>query len=245
MVQRHILLIVSVCLALELTSFTAAQTAPLAFTDTFNDGNATDGNPVSWIGGSVVNQDFRLSGTGVTYSLVAGSQDFGDVSIRTTARAHVDSLGTSNAFHFLGPIARGTSNEQSFFWGGITTDRFLSVGTWQPFSQSGGISTSLDPTTMDVDLQFDVVGNLLSLWAWSDAAGIPKPASPQVTWQSSLQLNAGSIGLSYNANGGTGYVDYRSFSVVPEPATGALLLVGAIACGLWFVSSKTHCQPIK
>jgi hypothetical protein len=85
---------------------------------------------------------------------------------------------------------------------------------------------------MDIDLQFDVVGSQLSLWAWSDSAGIPKPASPQITWQSTLALDRGSIGLYHNARGGMGYADYRSVSVIPEPATTALLLAGAIACGL-------------
>jgi hypothetical protein len=226
----------AVCLALQLISFAAAQTAPLVFTDDFSDGSSTDGNPVTWIGGSVVNKDFRISGSNITLAFVAGSQEFGDVSIRTTARAHVDSPGSPNDFHFLGPIARSTAGGQSYFWGGIGTNGNIAVGTWGPYAESVLSVPQLDPTTMDVDLQFDVVGNQLSLWAWSDEGGIPKPASPQITWQSTLALNQGSIGLGHNANGGTGYVDYRSVSVIPEPGTVALLLVGAFACGLFYLS---------
>jgi hypothetical protein len=201
------------------------------FTDVFNDGSARDGNPVTWSGpGTVVNQDFRMSSFGV--ALVSGSEEFGDVSIRTTARAHVDSLGTPNAFHFLGPVARSTANGGSFFWGGIGTNSYIAVGTWSPYAESVLYFPELNPTTMDVDLQFDVVGNRLSLWAWSEAAGIPKPESPQITWQSPNDFNLGSIGLAYNPNGGTGYVDYRSFSVVPEPATITLLLIVLALCAL-------------
>jgi hypothetical protein len=147
-----------------------------------------------------------------------------------TARAHVDTLG--NIFHSLGPLARSTAGGQSYFWGAITTNGYIAVGTWNPYADSILYFPELDSTTMDVDLQFDVVGNQLSLWAWSDEADIPKPASPQITWQSTLELDRGSIGLYHNARGGVGHVDYRSVTVVPEPAAGPLLIVGAIACGL-------------
>jgi hypothetical protein len=230
MLTRIAKFLAGVCLAVQLASFAAAQTAPLAFTDNFDDGSATDGNPVSWIGGSVVNQDLRLTGSGITQAFVAGSEEFGDVSIRTTSRAHIDTLG--NIFHSLGPIARSTAGGESYFWGAITTNNYIAVGTWNPYADSILYLPELDSTTMDVDLQFDVVGNQLSLWAWSDDEGIPKPASPQITWQSPLALNRGSIGLYHNARGGLGYVDYRSVTVVPEPGTGAILLVGAVGCGL-------------
>jgi hypothetical protein len=232
MLTRFAYALTGICLALHLASIAAAQTAPLAFTDSFSDGSATDGNPVSWIGGSVVNQDLRLSGSGITQAFVAGSEAFADVSIRMTARALVNSLSNPNDFHSLGPIARSTAGGQSYFWGAITTNSYIAVGTWNPYADSILYLPQLDSTTMDVDLQFDVVGNQLSLWAWSDDEGIRKPASPQITWQSPLALNRGSIGLYHNARGGNGYVDYRSVTVVPEPATGALLLVGAVACRL-------------
>lgn len=221
-------LVLVVCLTVAMNWTASAQGAPGKFEDDFSDGSATDGNPVTWIAGpnlgspisvAVVNQDYRLSGGGGT-SLVADSEAFTDVSIHTVVRATVETIGNP-AFHFLGPIARD-NGVGSFYWGGITTDRHLSVGNWNPFDQSAAVSVPLlDPTLGDIDLQFDVVGQTLSLWAWSDALGIAKPTSPQIVWNSGLNRAHGSIGVSYNANGGQGWVDYRSVAVVdPTPELG-------------------------
>lgn len=215
------------CIACAIANSATCSRGGTLFFDDFSDGSATDGNPVTWIAGpnlgspvsfAVVNEDYRLSGGGGT-SLVADSEAFADVSIHTVVRATVETFGNP-AFHFLGPIARD-NGAGSFYWGGITTDRYLAVGNWNPFNESAAVFVPLlDPTLGDVDLQFDVVGQTLSLWAWSDAQGIAKPTTPQVVWNSALNRMHGSIGVGYNANGGHGWVDYRSVSVsdpTPEP----------------------------
>jgi hypothetical protein len=139
-----------------------------------------------------------------------------------------------NDFYDFALVGRATSSSGSFYYGGIFHDigassNLITVGRWNPFLDNGGPSTEADPATMDVDLQLDFLEGTISVWAWSDAAGIPKPNLPQDTLLDT-SFAVGQLGFVFNSETNGSELIVRSFEFVPEPATGALLLVGAIGC---------------
>jgi hypothetical protein len=141
----------------------------LPFIDNFEDGSATDGSPGTWLpGGSaeavreVVGGDYILSHTALASSFVEGSTT-GDVSIRTQLR-----ILETDSFVFAAVFARSPSFASYF--GGIRETGEIAIG--ESFA-GGGITTrervftELNPFTTDVLLQFDVIGDQISLTAWA------------------------------------------------------------------------------
>jgi hypothetical protein len=90
---------------------------------------------------------------------------------------------------------------------------------------------------MDVDFQLDFRDDTISIWTWSDAAGIPKPTLPQDTLPDTT-FSVGQIGFVFNSETNGSELIVRSFEFVPEPAAGTLLLIGAIGCGLVLCKSS-------
>jgi hypothetical protein len=90
------------------------------------------------------------------------------------------------------------------------------------------VATSLDPVARDVILQFDTIGNRISLWAWH--AGDAKPNQPQlVAFDNTLTFGSLVVGIGTDARigaGGFSRVAFRHFEAVPEPSTAALGSLG-------------------
>ncbi len=220
--------------ALAVGSPAALGQAPLPIFDDFADGNPTDGSPVSWSPANdprakhwVDDAGYHLDSHGaLSLALVDGSEDVGDVSIRTVLHWEDASV----ASEYLGVAARAAFNRGAgswgFYFGVVKTTGHVSVGTVDPYVETADVLTALDPRTMDIDLQFDVIGDTLSLWAWSDAAGIGKPALPQATMNSHLR-STGQVGMAISTGLGGGETTYRYFEAVPEPH-GFLLAVPAL-----------------
>jgi hypothetical protein len=236
--------LVSAALLLMLAAAPSAHSqAPLPFRDDFSANNILDGNPVSWSSGGpdsaamhfASDGDYHIksSGGGIAYALVDGSQGFRNGSMHAVVR--VNQLNP-NDFYYVGLVGRGTSSSDGFYYGGIFHDvgassNLITAGRWNPYLDNGGPPTTVNPATMDVDLQLDFRDDTISIWAWSDAAGIPKPILPQDTLQDTT-FSSGQIGFVFNSETNGSELIVRSFEFVPEPAAGTLLLVGAIVCGL-------------
>ena len=80
------------------------------------------------------------------------------------------------------------------------------------------------PIDEDVLLQFDVIGDTLSLYAWRP--GESRPTVPQLETTSSL-FSDGTVGISYDPGApGRGSATFRFVHVadtsIPEPPTAAL-----------------------
>jgi hypothetical protein len=110
------------------------------------------------------------------------------------------------------------------YWGAIDSEGLLAIGYVPPIGDNqflNSTSTSLDPVTKDVRLQFDVFGDRLALTAWQD--GDAKPISPQLTAIDDRQQVGGGVGLTLvpNLDGGSApaAVVFRYYSVVPEPSS--------------------------
>jgi hypothetical protein len=222
--------------------------APLPFLDDFSDGDPTDGNPVSWtpIGSnpsathSIQAQDYHLKATGpYAGAYVEGSGATGDVSLRAAIRL-IETAPGNQGWQWMGFLARGSTVSSNYYFAGIGSDGYLSVGKESPYVARARL-TDLDPRTVDVNLQLDVVGRTLSLWAWSDEGGVPKPAAPQLVFNDS-DLTTGQIGFAYNPHGGSGELIVRSFEAVPEPSGLALVCFG-LAGVLFQWPRRRTCGP--
>jgi hypothetical protein len=200
----------------------------LPFSDDFEDGSATDGSPGTWVPGAaprgtrhVVNGDYVVSHTGLLSSYVEESDTLvGDISIRTQLR-----ILETNSSAFAYVFAR--SPDAAAYFGGINSNGELAIGET---TSSGGITThirnfftGIDPQTTDVLLQFDIIGNELSLRAWAE--GSPKPVSPQLVSHDNT-LTSGSFGV-FMFTDSQSSVAYRWFEAVPEPSS-AILVLGSL-----------------
>jgi hypothetical protein len=236
----------AVSLALLLSCAAMAQTAPLPLTETFSDDSATDGNPVTWRPGlnpaadrPVIAGSYYLNSNGPLTTSYVDGLSIANASMTTTVR-----LDPAGGFQWVGMFLRSSS--VGAYWGGIDTNGEISVGTYHYSSGSivsfGGSGSPLDVVQMDVDLEFSAIGNQLSLTAWSDAAGIPKPSSPQMTFDNT-EFSGGELGLAYNPNGQSGVAIYGHVSVVPEPSSISLLAIAAMAFGLW-IRRRVACERL-
>jgi len=222
---------------------TGASGAAIPFLDDFEDGDATDGMPVSWAIGSdgpatleVVNGEYVVSPTNL--SLVVSSfveetdvfpDNTGDVSVRTKLRL----LGRVQS---AGVFARGTPGG-SYFAGITDPEGRAFVGT------TGGtflLQDVSDPNLLDpsepmfVQLDVQQVGgvNTVSVTAWQ--AGDTMPLSPLLSFNDPTP-RVGSIGVFVDAASGVlGSVAFDDYSAVPEPASATLmglaLLVSISTC---------------
>jgi RNA polymerase sigma factor (sigma-70 family) len=220
--------------AVNIIGFGTGARAATIFFDDFEDGNVTDGDPVTWLFGrtngtrQIVSGDYVLSGSDVS-SYADGSISFRDGSIRTQLR-FLQSNDSSIAYVFSRSPTFGPS-----YVGAIRRDGLLAIiesFDADPFIQiHSETPTSLDPVTRDVVLQLDAFGNRISLFAWH--AGDPKPNQPQlVVFDDTLTFGDVGIGMDFDARvgaGGQSQVAFRHFAAVPEPNTIALGSLGSVA----------------
>jgi hypothetical protein len=187
------------------------------FLEDFEDGDAGDGNPVTWVmwersaagsTGAVSDGSYVLTTAGDSSSVVA--QEFasiGDVSIRVLARGLEVGSG-SYIVLFADVQADGRSHWALVTQEGLHTGSGLS-------GRSGIIGTvfqpgAFDPFTGDVNIQFDVVGTKLSLTVWR--LGSPKPSQPQLT-SNAPRLAPGSVGFGTDCR----QIAIRSFDAIQIP----------------------------
>ena len=156
--------------------------------DDFSDSNAEDGNPETWVphpapalagdynatsgdyiftpGEGQGNQDAMVA------SIEGDDKTFTDVSVRTRAR-------TENAGGNVGPVARLDFATVSAYFGVVDTNGFFTI------SRSDGGVTSEDfflqeqfedlGAAEDLIVQFDIIGETLSLSAWRPGDPQPEP----------------------------------------------------------------------
>src|SRR5687768_16645701 len=167
------LLTVACCV---LTTAIWAQTASAEtiFFDNFNDGDAQDGMPVTWVPGSgtwdASSGDYVATGSLPRVSRVL-EHVLGDTSARTQARV-VGNVAANLA------VRRPGVNEG--YAGVIRPDGSMTIarfGVGAPVALGSAV-VPFNPVEQDVILQFDAFGNKLSLWAWP--VGQPMPTEPQV-----------------------------------------------------------------
>jgi hypothetical protein len=226
---------------------------PTWFFDHFTDGNIHDAAPVSWYTGgygetlSVVDGDLLLKPQSELAAALVDEAVYENVSLLTRLKV------SNRSFTNVGLIAR--QDGAIGYTAGISGNRF-GVHDHSLVITYGGISktsleilasapTNLDPSATDVLLQFEVVDDSLSLFAWAD--GTPRPSSPQLNVHDS-RISQGSIGtffdndssrttavfrelLAMPGNGGAvslmrsaGASDFSEnpHAAIPEPSTGTI-----------------------
>ena len=152
-----------------------AASADTIFFDDFNDGNAGDGMPVTWVPGSgtwdASSGDYVATGSLPRVSRVL-AHVLGDTSARTQARV-VGNVAANLA------VRRPRVN-QRLRWRNPTGRKYddrQNCGDFPPVALGSAV-VPFNPVQQDVMLQFDAFGDKLSLWAWP--VGQPMPNEPQV-----------------------------------------------------------------
>lgn len=188
-------------LALLIGLNSAAQAA--GWLDDFNDGSATDGNPVTWVedlGGSGLfpgvysantaahpgdyfmdPADDNIFGFSVTF---VNSPVFTDVYLRAQGKVlpdPIDPLNFAGNLALLGRIDPATLNSYVLYidtGGGLQLQKSV-AGEPEDFPDlTSGVALGFNAGS-DVIIELNVVGNQLSGFAW--LPGEEKPAVPQVT----------------------------------------------------------------
>lgn len=208
------------------------------FLEEFDDGSATDGNPVKWVPFDVYSngtyrveqQSFVLEPNAVTtplVSLVDGVLTT-DVSIRTQVRV---TSGNSQGTALFARFVPGAN--QHTYQGGIESTGDVYIG-WNDadtrFHSLANLLTDLRPNQEDVVLQFDLFGNSLKLFAWRPTE--PMPTEPTLTVIDNQFPGPGTVGLLHHPTGlGAGAFRFvhASPTPIPEPSTAALGSLGMIA----------------
>ena len=179
-----------------------AQVSPEFFLDDFEDRNIQDDMPVSW---SVLGlpQTLADASTGdlvVTpheaIFVAVDSHTYDNVSIRTQVAIPPD-----KPWFLATLLARGNLVDGTRYTAGITSStnqhhpNSLVIGGYiSDFETLYHEPTDLNPAETDVLLQFDVLGDQLTLTAW--AAGTPKESGQRVSVRDS-RLTQGLIGVAY------------------------------------------------
>jgi hypothetical protein len=226
-----------------LTSMLCARAASAAevFLDDFNDGNAGDGTPVTWVPGSgtwdASSGDYVATGSLPRVSRVL-EHVLGDTSARTQARV-VGNVAANLA------VRRPGVNEG--YAGVIRPDGSMTIarfGVGAPVALGSAV-VPFNPVQQDVVLQFDAFGDKLSLWAWP--VGGPYPVEPQVVAFDNAYLE-GPVGLISSSAAAlpTDSTTYRFIQVAdtqipiptPEPSTFALMSLAG--CGLLLARRRSR-----
>jgi RNA polymerase sigma factor (sigma-70 family) len=221
------------------------------FLDDFEDGSATDGNPVRWVPEfppfhlgtrDVVQGSFVVTpppaptpfpgappNAAEADSAVEG-QLYEDLSIRTRFRV----TGAGDYWVILS--ARSTYADATGIGSGVYAGFNATGGLFLGYTENlaatdiSGIDTPLDGRATDIHMLFSIFGDQLNLWAWAE--GDVKPANPQVVASIPAQLSQQgrvSLGVIQSVTGpGPIQVAFREFLVVPEPNSAVLGSFGAV-----------------
>ncbi len=227
------LLLTLACCVLTLTICAPAASADTIFFDDFNDGNAGDGMPATWVPGSgtwdASSGDYVATGSLPRVSRVT-AHVLGDTSARTQARV-VGNVAANLAVRRVG-VNEG-------YAGVIRPDGSMTIarfGVGAPVALGSAV-VAFNPVQQDVVLQFDAFGDKLSLWAWP--VGGPFPVEPQVVAFDNTYAQ-GPVGLISSSAAAlpSDSTTYRFIQVanthipipIPEPST--FVLMSLAGCGL-------------
>ncbi|MFV1966266.1 MAG: hypothetical protein ACC628_12650 [Pirellulaceae bacterium] len=229
-----------VCCVFAAVTCTQAASADTIFRDTFSDGDAEDGMPVTWTPTDSPGIRDAVSGDYV-FTPVPESEDFfssdvlnvilEDTSIRS--RLRVSGLEGSVGF----TVRNQSREDRQNYFGGI--GYFPNEGGTAMFlgrNNPGGSRVffgnfpvlPFDIRNADAMLQLDVIGNELKLWGWR--AGDPIPGQPQLVAQDDTYAS-GFVGIFsgsgvFNQNIGTFRYVHVADMHIPEPPT---LVLAALA----------------
>jgi len=222
-----------VCCVLTSMLCAPAASADTIFFDDFNDGNAGDGTPVTWVPGSgtwdASSGDYVATGSLPRVSRVT-AHVLGDTSARTQARV-VGNVAANLAVRRPG-VNHG-------YAGVIRPDGSMTIAKFGDFPPValGSAVVPFNPVQQDVMLQFDAFGDRLSLWAWP--VGERMPNEPQVVAFDNTYAE-GPVGLISSSAAGlpsdsTTYrfvqvADTHITEIIPEPST--FVLMSLAGCGL-------------
>ncbi len=198
--------------------------AGIPIVDDFEDGDAADGDPFTWLVDSfnpsgtreVVNGEYVFTATdqGTASSFVEETLgNTGDVSVRTRLRivqnvvaAGVFVRGDEGSSYFAGINGTGVGCTGCPFVGETNGEHKIGGGRVVDVNQ-------------DVEIQLDVIGNTVSFTNWP--AGTPMPATPTRTFTDFTPRESGSVGVWINSSDGQGQVVFREFEFIPALAPAA------------------------
>lgn len=181
---------------------TVVSTSHAETLDNFLDGSAVDGDPIEWLWMDepvfgqgtfdVIEGDLIVSPSTRYLLLVAGDNRLDDLSLQTQVRMLEPSDDGRQFFEFA---ARGEVPTGPAYLGGITEEGRVyirnSIDDGSLFQE-----TDLRPLEEDVVLQFDLIGETLSMWAWRPDQQMP--AEPQVMTTDDL-LTEGRFGFAFGS----------------------------------------------
>jgi hypothetical protein len=225
-----------------------SSNADTVFFDDFSDGSVAnnipldrDGNPVVWtpLAGfssgtfDTSTEGYVLTSVSASGGLIslASAAPLGNTSIRTQMRLE----GSPAA---IAVFARADPIALTAYQGGIDTSTgnvYIALNGTSTVTTLTSKPAEIDVTSEDVVVQFDVVGNNLSLFVWP--AGGQKPADPTLSYVSNT-FSDGVVGIITDTRSpGPGSATFRFVHVadtpIPEPSTLLLVLLALGVVGGW------------
>jgi hypothetical protein len=225
-------------------------TAETVFRDTFNDRNASDGMPVTWVPVpgfpgtfDASSGDYFLAPSDEAIVATVPEYDLHDVSIRSQFRI----LHPSPPGGGVELLARADRVAVDAYLAGLNESGRVYIRRANAPGSFVFLDTDLRPLEEDVVMQFDVFGETLSLWAWPASESLP--SAPLVTTTDS-SLTQGEVGIDYFSSAADpmlGNAIFRYVHVanthIPEPTTIILASILATLAGLrfWRRTDETIC----
>lgn len=203
------------------------------FFDDFEDGNATDGRPVSWVpevppydGGTrqVIDGDFVVTPGDTPFVSSLGTSyendtvPFGVTPLDASIRMLVRDFSPGDFWIGVGAryreslglgVAGGLGSTGRIFQGWYEGSEYRSIPVWD---------TDIDVTATDVHFQFDLIGAKMSLTVWPD--GEDKPSRPQLSSVLPGEyVEPGTLAVWYSSFQGPDPVpaSIEYFAVLPTP----------------------------
>jgi hypothetical protein len=235
--MNHTLLRITVSCVLAIAAYGAAP-ADTIFFDDFSAPDPTNParQPVSWTPDngsvSIVDRDLRIERTspGFYARAEASAVSIDNVSVRTQARSIEGAAGVQLRF------TRDASDTGYLSWLGADGSAAISI-TGNNFRDIVTAQTGFRPTEEDVLMQFDAIGNQLSLYLWRP--GEQSPASPALSVVDNTIAGPGTVLLGFLAlpqstlSGSFRFVHVAN-THIPEPSSwvvAASSLLGLVASG--------------
>jgi hypothetical protein len=226
--------------------YARAASADTIFLDDFNDGNAQDGTPATWVPGSgtwdASSGDYVATGSLPRVSRVL-THVLGPTSARTQARV-VGNVAVNLA------VRRPGVNEG--YAGVIRPDGSMTIarfGVGAPVALGSAV-VPFNPVQQDVVIQFDAFGDRLSLWAWPVGGPFPSDNEPNIVAFDNTYAQ-GPVGLISSSaaalpSDSTTYryihVADTHIPIVPEPST--CILMSLAGCGLLCARRRNRCSLV-